>query len=95
MEKRGDFMENFILEDHAPSLLPSGKKWKLVWHDEFDGTELDTSKWGFRRNFWGRKFPAFTDQGGDPRREKPFAITCDRTEWRILFSTSSNSLPYL
>ena len=30
MEKRGDFMENFILEDHAPSLLPSGKKWKLV-----------------------------------------------------------------
>ena len=56
-------MENFILEDHAPSLLPSGKKWKLVWHDEFDGTELDTSKWGFRRNFWGRKFPAFTDQG--------------------------------
>ena len=28
---------------HAPSLLPKGKKWNLIWHDEFDGTELDLS----------------------------------------------------
>lgn len=40
--------------NHAPSLLPEGRKWKLVWHDEFDGTELDTTKWGYRVNFWGR-----------------------------------------
>ena len=33
---------------HAPSLLPAGKNWQLVWHDEFDGTELDRSKWDFR-----------------------------------------------
>ena len=24
---------------------PAGKVWKLAWHDEFEGTELDTSKW--------------------------------------------------
>ncbi len=24
---------------------PDGKVWKLVWHDEFDGRELDASKW--------------------------------------------------
>lgn len=40
--------------NHAPSLLPTGRKWKLVWHDEFDGTELDTTKWGYRTNFWGQ-----------------------------------------
>ena len=26
---------------HVPSYLPEGKKWKLVWNDEFDGKELD------------------------------------------------------
>ena len=39
---------------HEPSLLPEGKTFKLVWHDEFDGNALDTSKWGYRTNFWGR-----------------------------------------
>ena len=34
--------------EHAKSLLPAGKKWKLVWNDEFDGTELDMTKWSFR-----------------------------------------------
>lgn len=38
----------------TPSLLPAGKTLELVWHDEFDGVELDTSKWCYRTNFWGR-----------------------------------------
>ena len=29
--------------EHVKSLLPAGKQWKLVWNDEFDGTELDLS----------------------------------------------------
>ena len=28
----------------APKKLPG---WKLVWHDEFDGDSVDTSKWDF------------------------------------------------
>ena len=35
------------------SLLPPGKSFKLVWHDEFDGDRLDESKWSYRTNFWG------------------------------------------
>ena len=40
---------------HAPSLLPDGHDLRLVWNDEFDGDALDTSKWGYRTNFWGRR----------------------------------------
>lgn len=56
-------MKNFQVAGHAASELPDGPEWKLVWADEFDGTELDQSKWNFRRNFWGKEFPAFTDRG--------------------------------
>ena len=43
----------------AKSLLPPGKNWKLAWHDEFDGDEIDKSKWMCRESFWGADFPAF------------------------------------
>ena len=46
--------EATTVEGRAPSLLPVGKSFKLVWHDEFDGTTLDESKWSYRTNFWGR-----------------------------------------
>ena len=46
--------EATTVADRAPSLLPEGKSFKLVWHDEFDGTTLDESKWSYRTNFWGR-----------------------------------------
>ena len=56
-------MQEFTLENHAASFLPEGKKWQLVWHDEFDGTVLDESKWGFRLNFWGKRLETFTTEG--------------------------------
>ena len=56
-------MKEFKVENHADSFLPEGKNWKLVWSDEFDGAELDRGKWGFRLNFWGKPFPAFTEEG--------------------------------
>lgn len=31
-------------QDPLPA-LQAGQKWQLVWHDEFDGTQIDTSKW--------------------------------------------------
>ena len=43
----------------APSLLPQGRKWTLVWHDEFDQKEIDRTKWMCRESFWGHDFPAF------------------------------------
>lgn len=38
-------------QDGIPDKLPpppEGKAWKMVWHDEFDGTKLDETKWVFR-----------------------------------------------
>ncbi|MBO4287848.1 MAG: hypothetical protein J5985_06755, partial [Kiritimatiellae bacterium] len=43
------------VEGREPSLLPKGRKFTLVWNDEFDGDALDGSKWGWRTNFWGRR----------------------------------------
>jgi beta-glucanase (GH16 family) len=42
-------------EGAAPSLLPPGRDFRLVWSDEFDSDALDMSKWSFRTNFWGKR----------------------------------------
>ena len=48
-------MDVVTIEGREPSLLPQGKKFKLVWNDEFDGDRLDASKWSYRTNFWGQR----------------------------------------
>ncbi len=55
-------MKEFAVKDHEPSLLPDGN-WKMVWHDEFDGTELDRTKWDYRLSMMGKRHPAWTDKG--------------------------------
>ena len=55
-------MQAFQIKDHEDSLLPDGK-WSLVWNDEFDGTELNRSKWDFRLSMMGKRFPSWTDKG--------------------------------
>lgn len=56
-------MKKYEVKDHVPSYLPEDSEWELVWADEFDGTELDRTKWDFRLNFWGERFSAYTDKG--------------------------------
>jgi beta-glucanase (GH16 family) len=34
-------------EDIPDFVSSTGQKWKLLWHDEFDGEKLDESKWTF------------------------------------------------
>ena len=48
---------------HVESILPSGKKWKLVWNDEFDGDTLDTSKWNYRLHLLQKRHRTFTNEG--------------------------------
>ena len=48
----------------AESILPAGKKWELVWSDEFEGNELDRSKWDFRLNMMQRRHPALVEDEG-------------------------------
>ena len=47
--------ETDAVPGRAPSLLPPGREWRLVWNDEFDGDALDETKWRYRTNFWGRR----------------------------------------
>ncbi len=47
----------------APSMLPEGKQWKLVWNDEFDGTQLDRTKWDYRLHIMHTRHNTFTNEG--------------------------------
>lgn len=55
-------MKEFKVENHESSFLPDGN-WELVWADEFDGTELDRTKWDYRMSMMGKPWPAWTDKG--------------------------------
>lgn len=51
-------MREFQIGGHEPSILPEGD-WVLAWADEFDGTELDMSKWDYRLNMMGMRWPSW------------------------------------
>ena len=55
-------MKKYEVTGHEPSFLPEGN-WELAWSDEFDGTELDRSKWDYRTCMMGRRHEAWTENG--------------------------------
>jgi len=68
--------------------LPEGKAWKLVWNDEFNGTQLDVSKWESpeyeRRGHLWRAANAYLDGQGNAVLEtskvgERYASPCIRT----------------
>ena len=56
-------MKKFEVKDHEDSLLPDGMEFELVWSDEFDGTELDRTKWDYRTSMMGKVHPAWCEEG--------------------------------
>ncbi len=56
-------MKKYEVKDHAPSLLPDGYEFELVWSDEFDGDRVDETKWDYRLSMMGKRHPAWTDKG--------------------------------
>jgi beta-glucanase (GH16 family) len=42
-------------DNNAPQNEPdsSGGNWRLVWSDEFDQPQLDSSRWSYEENCWG------------------------------------------
>ncbi len=53
-------MKKFNVEGHEPSILPEGQ-WELVWNDEFDGMELDRTKWDTRLYMMGKRAEHFVE----------------------------------
>ena len=72
-------MKKFDVANHEPSFLPDGE-WKLAWADEFDGTELDRTKWDYRTSMMGKKHPAWTEDGVvlDGKSNAVFTLTKDK-----------------
>ncbi len=62
--QEGEALPVNTVAEHAPSLLPRQKQWKLIWNDEFDGDALDETKWSYRTHYWGQRSPTFTDHEG-------------------------------
>ncbi len=56
-------MNIFNVDGHEPSLLPEGMNFKLVWQDEFDGTELDMTKWDYRLSMMGKRHRTWDNEG--------------------------------
>ena len=46
-------MKKYEVANHEPSFLPDDGEWSLVWSDEFDGTELDRTKWYHSKEYDG------------------------------------------
>ncbi|MBQ8232067.1 MAG: glycoside hydrolase family 16 protein [Lachnospiraceae bacterium] len=53
-------MQKFEVAGHHASFLPDGE-WKMIWHDEFDGKELDETKWAKRTHMMGKKSPHWVE----------------------------------
>ncbi|MDD3926486.1 MAG: hypothetical protein PHT33_07495, partial [bacterium] len=58
-------MEDTGRMKHIESLLPAGKNWKLAWNDEFDGENLDRSKWDFRLHIMQQRHKTFVDDAAE------------------------------
>ena len=57
-------MKEYKVEGHESSFLPEGKEWKMVWNDEFDGKELDKTKWDFRTHMMGKRHRTWIEDEG-------------------------------
>jgi len=55
--------EESVAQGQVASQLPGTAKWKLVWHDEFDGAELDRTKWDYRLHIMQTRHQTFTNAG--------------------------------
>ena len=57
-------MTEYKVDGHVSSFLPEDKEWKLVWNDEFDGKELDKTKWDFRLHMMGKRHRTWIAEEG-------------------------------
>jgi beta-glucanase (GH16 family) len=88
--------QSFAQSEPAKEFLPphpAGHKWKLIWHDEFDGTKLDESKWNrlgdYKRKggYWVKEDAYLSGQGALLLRTKKDGerFTCGALDTRGKF----------
>lgn len=56
-------MKEYCVAGHVSSYLPEDKDFRLVWNDEFDGTELDRTKWDYRLSIMGKRYHTWGEEG--------------------------------
>jgi len=90
----------------AQDIQPAvGEGWKLVWNDEFEGAEIDTSKWGWETNCWGggnNELQCYTDRPENSfirdgslvvrARKESFSGSAEPLEWNS--NAGIRTLPY-
>src|SRR2546425_6732011 len=67
----------------TPGTPPPPPPWRLVWHDEFDGSALDTTRWVRETggNGWGNgELEFYTDRVENARLENGFLVIEARRE---------------
>ena len=79
-----------------PSPTPVWERtgWEIVWHDEFDGTELNRENWTFDigGNGWGnQEWQAYTDQPRNVRLEDGMLVIEAREEPEFVRGRSYSS----
>lgn len=84
----------------VPTSVPSPKAvgertgWSIVWHDEFDGPELDLKNWTFDigGNGWGnREWEAYTDRPENVRIENGMLVIEAREEPELIAGRNYSS----
>ena len=88
-------MQIFNVENHEPSLLPDGYDFQLVWADEFDGTELDTTKWGYRLHMMGKRHRTWGEEGVHLDGESHAVFTCYEKDGEICSSQLQTGSNYM
>ena len=82
-----------------------GKGWTLVWSDEFDNPEIDSSKWDWETNCWGggnNELQCYTDRSDNSfirdgnlvirAQKEDFTGPAEPLEWQS--DAGQKSLPY-
>ena len=71
----------------------TGKSWKMVWNDEFNGNQLDSTKWAYWEN--GNPWNAgnYLDENGNMiitlKKENDKKVNINGVERRILYSSGA------
>lgn len=69
---------------HAQSVSVEDKEWKLVWADEFEGSQLNPENWSIETDCWGggnKERQCYTTRNENVRVQNGYLYLTARLEW--------------